>query len=93
MTPTTTPELQLTCDGVIRSSAWLGRVKQLKADIAKLQAFIETLTPEERTGPLHTVNQVRAHAWGIALQMEAVCLQAERPNDQAQRPARTTENF
>lgn len=81
MTPTETSELQPTCDGVIRSSAWLGRVEQLKADIAKLQDFIETLTPEERTGPLRTVNQLRAHAWGISLQMDAVVLQAERPND------------
>jgi hypothetical protein len=81
MTPTETSELQQERDGVIRSSAWLGRVEQLKADIIKLQAFIETLTPEERTGPLRTVNQVRAHAWGIALQMEAVVLQAERPNE------------
>lgn len=80
MTPTETSELQPTCDGVIRSSARLGRVSQLKADMAKLQAFIETLTPEERTGPLKTVNQVCALAWSIGLQMEAVVLQAERPN-------------
>jgi len=85
MTPTETSELQQDCDGVIRSSAWLGRVEQLKADMAKLQAFIETLTSEERNGPLRTVNQVRALGWGIALQMEAVVLNVERPNDKLRR--------
>lgn len=56
-------------------------VGSFPADIAKLQAFIDTLTPEERTGPLKTVNQVRALGWGIALQMEAAVLQAVRPNE------------
>ncbi len=60
---------------------WLGRVRALQADAADLKKFVESLTEAERTGPLRTVNQVIAQAWAMSIQMAAVVLRAERPND------------
>jgi hypothetical protein len=51
-------------------------LEELKADLRNLQALVDVLTPEELTGPIRTVNQVRAGGLAMAIRMKAFSLWA-----------------
>ncbi len=51
-------------------------LEELKADLRNLEAFVDVLTPEELTGPIRNVNQVRAYGLAMAIQLKAASLWA-----------------
>lgn len=46
----------------------------LREDLRRLTEFVDTLTEEERTGPVKTLNQVKAMLWSTTLQLKAIAL-------------------